>query len=54
MEEHIIAHLAVAIHKELTVIALGNGELGDALVGQRIVIVADTDMFGIYHVSLNK
>ena len=46
--EHIGAHLTLVVDEEFGMIAPGDGKFGDTLVGQRIVVVADMDMTGIY------
>ena len=35
-------------------VALGNGEFGNTLVGERLLIVADTNMLGINHGLFQK
>ena len=46
--KHIGTHLTLVVDEELGMIALGDGKFGNTLVGQRIVVVADMDMTGIY------
>ena len=42
--EDILAYLTLSIDEQFGVVALGDGELGDTLIGERIIIVADADM----------
>ena len=47
MAEHILPYLTLIINKEFGLVAAGQRELGDTLIGQVILIVADADMSGI-------
>ena len=44
MIEHILTNHTFIIYKEFGVIALGDGEFGDTLIGERIIIVANANM----------
>ena len=48
--ERVLAYLTVTVDKQLRRVALGLGELRDALIGKRIVVVADLYVFGFHHV----
>ena len=52
MVENILAHLAMLIDKQLAVVALGQGELSYPLIGQRVVIITDFNMFCIHYITL--
>ena len=45
--EAVFSHLAMPVNQQLGLVAYGQGKLGDAFVGQRIVELADVDMSGI-------
>ena len=45
--ENVFANIAVAVDEQLRLVAHWQWELGDALVGQRVVVVADVYMFGV-------
>ena len=49
MAEHTLPYLTFIIYKEFRLVATGFRELGNALVGQFILIVADADMSRIGH-----
>ena len=46
--ERVFAHLAMTVDEQLAVVALGERKLGYALIGERIVIVADLYVFCIH------
>ena len=47
MAEHVLPYLTLIINKEFGLVAAGQRELSDTLIGQVILIVADADMSGI-------
>ena len=49
LAEHVLAHRAVAVDEQFRRVALGQGILGDALVGQGVVVVADVYMLRFFH-----
>ena len=51
IEEHVLPYLTVTVDEQLGVVALRFRELGNTLVGQGIVIVADVNMLGICHIA---
>ena len=46
--EDILAYLAMPIEQKLAMISLGYGKLGYPIIGQRIVVVTDSDMSCIH------
>ena len=48
--ENIFADIPVAIDKQLAVVALCNGEFGDTLVGESLIIIVDFYMF-CFHIN---
>ena len=53
IEEAVFANLAVTIDQQLGMVTLSQWVLGDAFVGQLIVIVADMYVFRIHHRSVS-
>ena len=48
--EHVFAHFAVLVEQQFAVVALGKRKLGNAFVGQRVVVVRYSYMFCfVYH-----
>ena len=48
IKEGVLAHLTVIVDQQLGMIALGQGELGNALVGQGVVIIRNVNVFCIH------
>ena len=42
--EYIVTYLALTVNQQLRVVALGNREFSNTLIGERIIIIADTNM----------
>ena len=47
--EFVLAHFSMPVHQQFRLVAYGQGEFGDAFIGQGIVEVVYLDMSGIFH-----
>ena len=52
--KHIFTHITIAIHQQLTLIALSQRIFGNSLIGQRVVIFFYKDFFHVLRSPLNN
>ena len=48
MVETAFLHLSAVVHQKLAAVALRQGEFGNALVGQGVIIILDLNMLGVH------
>lgn len=49
MVEHILAYLTMTVEKEFRVVALRQGELGNALIRKGVIVISNFYMFCIHY-----
>lgn len=49
MVEHILTYLTMTVEKEFGMVALRQGELGNALIRKGVIVICDFYMFCIHY-----